>query len=125
MAWKNRKDARSAAVKELDSPSTLAEQAVKRLGLRRSAAPNAVRHNSDVGYLRLLVSTTGLTQAEISKRLGVSVRTLERHLSYKRRASLVPNYLLQYGLEKLAIRRAELNRTAREKAATVAGSIGK
>ena len=122
MAWNDRRGARQVGAQECIHPTSVAEQIVARIGLKQRGMPDAKLRNSDVAYLRLLITTTGLTQVEICKRLGIKRRTLQRYLSPSRPPALVPDYLVQYALERLAIRRVELNRLSRARRATKARS---
>lgn len=56
---------------------------------RRYAAPDTVRD---------LVDRTGLPRQEVADRLGVSLRTLERHI-----AGVTSSYPVQYALEAIVV----------------------
>ncbi|WP_374473403.1 sigma factor-like helix-turn-helix DNA-binding protein [Arenimonas sp.] len=83
-------------------------------------APDASRFCPEPGYLRSLAVWCGLTHAEIAKRLGVSIRTVERHLTDNPSAAGVHGYLLQYGMEMLFIHKAATTATLRRRAARLA-----
>lgn len=98
----------------------LIEQVAKSRGLTCMRAPDASRFCPEPGYLRSLAVWCGLTHAEIAKRLGVSIRTVERHLTDNPSAAGVHGYLLQYGMEMLFIHKAATTATLRRRAARLA-----
>jgi predicted DNA-binding protein (UPF0251 family) len=66
--------------------------------------PDATLHNPAPEHIRALVSSTGLSQRECARRLGISERALRYYLCepvYTRRADVCP-YAVQYALERLA-----------------------
>lgn len=62
--------------------------------------PDASLHNPDPRYIAGLIEQTGLTQAEVARRLGVTARALRNYMDEKLKREI--NYPTQFALECLA-----------------------
>jgi transcriptional regulator with XRE-family HTH domain len=71
--------------------------------------PDASRHNDSPAYLRQLIESTRLSQAEVAQVIGVDARTLRRHLLGETRIS----YPVQFAVECLAASITAARRPAR------------
>lgn len=67
--------------------------------------PDISQHNPDPAYLRGLIERAGLSQREAARRLGITDRVMRCYLApLTAKSSLSAPYLVQYGLEQLALR---------------------
>lgn len=65
--------------------------------------PDATRHNPDPAYLRGVLASTGLSQREVARRIGISDRVLRYYLLPTDAPTYRPApYPVQYALERLA-----------------------
>ena len=65
--------------------------------------PDATKHNPDPGYLRDLITKSGLSQREVARRLGLSERYIRQLLASRdAKTALEAPYPVQYCIEQLA-----------------------
>ena len=65
--------------------------------------PDASRYNPDPAYLRELIAKTGMTQADVARKIGIGGRSIRRHLADTHAATYTPvPYPVQYAIEMLA-----------------------
>lgn len=65
--------------------------------------PDATSHNPDPAYLRGVLASTGLTQRQAARRIGISDRVLRYYLLPPDAPTYRPApYSVQYTLERLA-----------------------
>lgn len=62
--------------------------------------PDIAQHNTDPEYCAALIERSGLTQVEISRRLGIADRALRAYKDTGQSGLPMP-YLVQYALECL------------------------
>ncbi len=64
--------------------------------------PESSKHNPDPAYLRSLIESAGLTQAEAARRIGISARLLRMYLADRSAATAqAASYPVQFALENL------------------------
>lgn len=103
-------------------PRTVAGALAKSLGIALGQTPNISRHNPDPGYICTLVRYSGLRQADVAARLGLSERTLRRYQTACSRDWLPAPYVVQFALEMLAARQARSTEENRRRRATAAST---
>jgi len=65
--------------------------------------PNALNYNPDPEYLRELIAKTGMTQAEVARRIGIDGRSIRRYLASTAAATYITApYTVQFAIECLA-----------------------
>ena len=70
---------------------------------RGSMTPNITHHSPAPDYLRGLIRQSGLSQAKVAKRLGISLRGLTLYISAEDAPGHLPvPYCVQFALECLA-----------------------
>ncbi len=63
--------------------------------------PDAKEHNPNRGYVRFLISETGMTHTEIAAKLDISVRSLVAYTSNRTASKRAIPYVIQYAIEQL------------------------
>ncbi len=73
--------------------------------MQKQTAPNADRHNPNPAYLKGLIEDSGLSVAEVARRIGLSRRLLHQYTAPRAAASArEAPYAVQFALECLALR---------------------